>query len=659
MTQANILLVDDQPANLLALEAILGGLGLALVRARSGEEALRHLEGAEFAAVLLDIQMPGLDGFATAGLIRGRERNGRVPILFVTAHEGDRARVERAYALGAVDYLVKPLIPVIVRAKVAGLVELFEKTREVLRQAEELRRWERRGFEERLAEEGVRLRRSEEQFRTLADSIPQLAWMTRPDGHIEWYNRRWYEYTGTSPERMEGWGWQSVHDPAELPRVLANWTAALAAGVPWEDTFPLRRHDGELRWHLSRALPLRDEGGRLVAWFGTNTDIEERRRGVEELRAAKDEAEAALRAKDDFLAVLSHELRTPLTPVLAATSALEGRADLPPGIRDDVGLIRRNVEHEARLIDDLLAMTDLHRGEVRLHMEAVDAHAALRAALESCQAAIESKRLEVSLGLWAGRPHVWADPARLRQVLRNLVDNAARYTPEGGKITLRSADGEAGRLVVQVADTGVGIDPEALPRIFDAFEQSERTVRAGRGGLGLGLSLSRKLVEMHGGRLTAASEGRGRGATFSLELAAIAAGTEIPPAADPATAAGAGRKGLSILLVEDHEDTLRVIARLLGRLGHAVRTARSVGEALESAAGERFDLLVSDIGLPDGSGLDVMRAVKDRYGLRGIALSGFGREADIRRSREAGFQDHLTKPVDFQVLRRKIESLAS
>jgi len=217
MAKANILLVDDRPANLLALEAILDGLGLVPVRARSGEEALRSLKGEEFAAVLLDIQMPEMDGFETATLIRNGARNGRTPILFVTAHEGDRAWVERAYAIGAVDYLVKPLVPAIVRAKVAGFVELFEKTQEVLRQAEELRQWDRRGFEERLAEEGDRLRQSEEKFRTLADSIPQLAWMARPDGHIAWYNRRWYEYTGTPPEQMEGWGWKVPTTPPNCP----------------------------------------------------------------------------------------------------------------------------------------------------------------------------------------------------------------------------------------------------------------------------------------------------------------------------------------------------------------------------------------------------------------------------------------------------------
>jgi len=448
------------------------------------------------------------------------------------------------------------------------------------------------------------------------------------------------------------------------------------------------RKDGSRFWANVVITALRNQAGTIVGFSKVTRDLTERKQAEESLlrsnaelevrvgertteladanavlqkevaekRRAQEAAEAATRAKDDFLSVLSHELRTPLTPVLASTSALEAHPDLDPDLRDDVAIIRRNIEHEARLIDDLLDLTDLLRGEVRLHLEAVDAHTALRAALESRQPIIAAKRIEVTFGLWAGRPLLWADPSRLRQVFWNLLDNAVKHTPEGGKITLRSSNVENGRIVVQVADTGGGIDPEALPRIFDAFEQAERAVRAGKGGLGLGLSLSRRLVEMHGGQLTAASEGRGRGATFTLDLATIAADPERSLARSSAVAAG---QGLSILLVEDHEDTLRIIARLLERQGYTVRPARSVSEALDLAAGERFDLLVSDLNLPDGSGHDVMRFVKERYGLRGIALSGFGREVDIQRSRDAGFQAHLVKPVDIQVLSRKIEAVAT
>jgi two-component system CheB/CheR fusion protein len=412
---------------------------------------------------------------------------------------------------------------------------------------------------------------------------------------------------------------------------------------------------GVTRTLLSTRAPYRDQNGRVVGVIGIARDITLRKQSEEDLRRAKEAAEAGLRAKNDFLAVLSHELRTPLTPVLATATSLETRPDLAPDLRDDIGLIRRNIELEARLIDDLLDLAEVMRGGIRLHHDVIDAHACLRAALEPCQSVIRSKRLEVSFGLWADRHHVDADPVRLRQVFWNLLDNAVKFTPEGGRIALRTDNDAAGRLTVEVADTGVGIAPAALPRVFDAFEQSERIVRRGHGGLGLGLSLSRRLVELHGGTLTAASEGRGRGASFTVVLPTARAAPAA--AAPPPALAEMPRTGLAILLVEDHEDTLLVLARLLRSLGHTVSTARTVGEALGLASRNRFDLLVSDIGLPDGSGLDVMRQVKDRYGLRGIALSGFGRDADIERSREAGFDDHLIKPVDFQALKEKIGSV--
>ena len=400
-----------------------------------------------------------------------------------------------------------------------------------------------------------------------------------------------------------------------------------------------------MRWIRAIGRGFYAKDGTPTRFDGVTMDVTERRRAEEELRRAKEAAEASSRAKDDFLAVLSHELRTPLTPVLVTASALESSPDLTPSVRDDIAMIRRNVELEARMIDDLLDLTRIGRDEVRLRCEVVDVHAALKAALDSCRAQVLAKRLEVELALGAERHHAWADPVRLRRVFGNLLDNAARFTPEGGRISLRTDGDGTGRLTVTVEDTGVGIEPEALGKVFDAFEQAGRTVTRGRGGLGLGLCIARTLVEKHGGTLTASSGGRGKGAAFTLGLTAVpVAPAPAPPAAGPV-------RTLSILLVEDHEDTLRVIARLLKRLGYAVTTARGVVEALGLASRERFDLLVSDIGLPDGSGLDIMREIRDRQGVRGIALSGFGQDADIARSREAGFEDHLVKPVDFDALK--------
>jgi PAS domain S-box-containing protein len=382
--------------------------------------------------------------------------------------------------------------------------------------------------------------------------------------------------------------------------------------------------------------------------------LEERTAQLEERTA---QLEAANRAKDHFLAILSHELRTPLTPVLATISYCEGRPDLPAELRDEIASIRRNVELEARLIDDLLDITRISRGKFDLHREALDAHVMLRAALEVCQGQVEAKGLEVSLALRAKAHHVWADPARMQQVFWNLVQNAVKFTPVGGRISLRSTNVGEGRLVIQVADTGVGIEPEVLPRIFNAFEQGEQTVTRRYGGLGLGLTIARMLMDLHGGSLTAASAGRDRGATFTMELGTVPAPEDRAP--PPELVPRMEGEALKILLVEDNPDTLRAISTLLRARGFVVRAAASAAAAFEATAGERFDLVVCDIGLPDGSGLDVMRHIRDSYGLKGIAFSGYGTYEDVRASREAGFEHHLNKPVNFGVLVDLIRRTAS
>jgi PAS domain S-box-containing protein len=375
-------------------------------------------------------------------------------------------------------------------------------------------------------------------------------------------------------------------------------------------------------------------------------DVTERKRAEEELRRAKEAAEEAGRVKDRFLATLSHELRTPLTPVLATIAYIEQRPGLPEDLREEFASIRRNVELEARLIDDLLDVTRIGQGKLELHREAVNAHATLRAALEVCQGEAEVKGLEVSLALRAKVHHIWADPVRIQQVFWNLIRNAVKFTPAGGCISLRSADAGAGRLVIEVADTGVGIQREAIPRIFDAFEQGGTPVTRRYGGLGLGLAIAKTLVELHGGSLTVTSGGRDSGSLFRIELETIPPPKIHDPPSDPA--AGEGQPNL--LLVEDNSDTRRAIALLLRSSGFTVRTAGSVVEAFAALADERFDLLVSDIGLPDGSGLDIMRHGRARVGLKGIAFSGYGSPGDVRESMEAGFSHHLTKPASLDTL---------
>ncbi|HSI34397.1 MAG TPA: PAS domain S-box protein [Tepidisphaeraceae bacterium] len=376
-------------------------------------------------------------------------------------------------------------------------------------------------------------------------------------------------------------------------------------------------------------------------------------------------AEAANRAKDQFLASLSHELRTPLSPVLLTASSLARDPALPAHLRADMEMVQRSVELEARLIDDLLDHARIARGMLELYREEVDVHALLWRAAETSSAADSyNKHVAVEARLSAGRHIVHADATRLQQVFWNLLRNAVKFTPDGGTVTISTwnvpaaaagdgdgdGDGAGGRLVIEVRDTGIGIDPGALPGIFEAFRQADESIGKRFGGLGLGLAICESLVKMHGGTIRAASDGDGHGSAFTVELPVTAGGGATPVA--PATPVRDAR-ALRILFVEDHAASLQVLTRLLKSLGHEVTAAQNVAEAVAALHGSEaaFDLLLSDLGLPDGSGLDVLREAPPGRVRKAIALTGFGMDEDIRRSMEAGFVRHLVKPVHFEKLK--------
>ncbi len=450
-------------------------------------------------------------------------------------------------------------------------------------------------------------------------------------------------------------------------RASAARDEAMRSGNPYDIEIRVLRPDGTLRWICSsgRREPGSDaRAGRLV---GLVQDITERKQAEEALQrrgaelesartsaeSAKAEAEKANQAKDQFLAVLSHELRTPLTPVLAAVQLLQRRPGVSESAREPLEIIRRNVQLQARLIDDLLDLTRIARGKLELRRKPIDIGTVIERAVETAKPDIDARRLHFGVDMKDAPYWVVGDPSRLQQVVWNLLTNAVKFTPEGGCVGLR-CERTAGQVVIEVSDSGIGVEPNAAERIFDAFEQGGQAITRQFGGLGLGLAIARQLVQMHEGTISVHSEGTNRGATFRVSLPLSSAPLERREQEHTATADGRSRR---ILLVEDNGDTALTMKMLLEAFGYQVEAAGDVKQALQAIDSGPFVLLISDLGLPDGSGIELMQELRRRgHALKGIAVSGYGQEEDTRRSKEAGFSAHLIKPVDVDAL---MESVAA
>jgi PAS domain S-box-containing protein len=528
------------------------------------------------------------------------------------------------------------------------------------------------------------LRESESNLRTLANSIHQLAWMAEPDGFIFWYNQRWYEYTGATPEEMEGWGWQSVHDAEMLPKVLKRWKHSIATGEPFEMEFPLRGADSEFRWFLTRVNPLRDSQGKITRWFGTNTDIhesrkihEERQRLLEREINAREQAEAATRAKDEFLAVLSHELRNPLSSILGYTRITRANAHDAVKVVRNCEIIERSARIQQRLIEDLLDTARIISGKLKIEAAPTDLRLVLEDALAVVRPAAEARQIDLVARLGDEPQRIIGDAARLQQVVWNLLQNAIKFTPEGGRVELRmERDGHRVRLIV--SDTGQGIEPEFLPAVFDRFSQSDMSRTRRHGGLGLGLSLVKQLVELHGGMIEVSSAGVKQGATFTvtLPMSAPQVATYLP--STPAiTEVRVGQEtmpltdlprldGVRVLVVDDQEEARLLVASTLGEWGAVVTTAASGAEARAIMTNAAFDVLVCDISMPDEDGYEVISRIRKLETQRGvplsqrlpaIALTALARAEDRVQALGAGFQMHVAKPVELAELVVVIESL--
>lgn len=487
--------------------------------------------------------------------------------------------------------------------------------------------------------------RVEERFRLLAENMSQFAWMADSTGSIFWYNRRWYDYTGTSFEEMKGWGWQAVHHPAHVEEVTKRFQAAVAAGRPWEDTFPLRSAEGEYRWFLSRALPIRDEEGRIRRWFGTNTDITEERDLAEALREAD-------RRKDAFLATLAHELRNPLAPLRSGLELLGG-APAQDVLDSTVRTMRRHTDQLVRLVDDLIQAARINRGRLELRPRRFDVAEAIEAAVDQTRARFASGPT-LTVHPPPAAVHVVGDPERLSQVMANLLDNAAKFTPREGRVDFEVRV-DHDQWTIEVRDTGVGLDASAREDIFEMFAQVERS---GPGeGLGIGLSLVRHLAELHGGTVEALSDGLGQGTTLRVVLP-NRAGEEVGATAEVAQdGSGAPHK---VLIVDDNTDAAELLCLLVRADGHEVRVAHDGVEACEVAEEFRPALVLMDLGMPRRDGVEAARWIRGRpWGAepRLVALTGWGLEQDRERTRDAGFDGHLVKPVEVSAVKDVLDSL--
>ena len=638
-----VLVVDDDEGILRLARKSLQLAGCRVTLCSDLESARERIAGDEPDLLVLDYQLDGpqtgLDFFR-----RLRAEGVRIPAILVTGFT-DESRVIEALRSGVSDVVPK-----------SGdyLDYLPEAVERVLSQVRL----------QKASAEAVLLRDRELHYRTLSEALPHLVLTCGADGDCDFLSKQWLEYTGLDEGHSYGLAWLEAVHADDREEIRQTWLKAVRSDAgDYRHELRIRRHDGEYRWFDARIVAMRDSNGAVQKWFGSCTDIHPQREAIEERerllaseQAARHAAEEANRAKDRFLAMLSHELRTPLTPVLAGARVLELIPELPGEARSCVLMIRRNVELEARLIDDLLDLTRVANGKLRLSLETVDVHEVIDSVLELFRSEIQVKQQDVHIDKAAQHHYVLADRARLQQMLWNLIRNAAKFTPDGGHIYVRTRD-ERMHVQISVEDTGIGIEPEQIGKLFNAFEQGNQNMTQQFGGLGLGLAITKALTDVHGGTVMAQSPGAHCGATFTITLPTAAKPVEEAAAPAPTVRHPAGP--LTILLIEDHADTAEVMAQLIRSLGHEVTVVGLVADALAATQSITFDLIVSDVGLPDGTGLDFVKSFRGHSDAPAVALTGFGTDEDVRRCLDAGFTSHLTKPVNFGQLEQLIESAAN
>jgi signal transduction histidine kinase/DNA-binding response OmpR family regulator len=678
--QISILIVDDRAPQRRALGVVVENLGAEVVEAASGADALRLVLQRDFAVILLDVNMPGMDGFETASIIRQRKRSEHTPIIFVTAY-GDETHAARGYRLGAVDYIQSPVDAPVLRSKVAVFVELYRRTGEATRYAESLRR--RTAQLRRLADLSMAVHESngvDALLDTVAGAAREIvdAGQVLIETHIDSGSpfarasgdigvRRvvrkpadgdldaplWSELFDSGRRAVRLPGGDGAAAPESYPRMLGGWLAV-----------PLMTRDGRVHGALhvagKRQGEFDDEDEAALLQVAQLTSI------AIENTLFKD-AQEANRIKDQFLATLSHELRTPLQAMLSWGRILREDPTDAELLARGLEVIERSAAAQQKLIDDLLDVSRIVTGKLRLEHEPVALASVIRAALEEARTQADAKGVDLGAELDERLPLLWGDPNRLQQVVSNLLVNGVQFTPKGGRVhvRLRRADDQA---EICVQDSGEGIASEFLPHVFERFRQADSTSTRRHTGLGIGLAIVRHLIEMHGGSVRAESAGKGRGATFValLPLREVAIEPERKPAGSAALAGAVAHslEGLRVLLVDDVDETRECVALILRRRGAEVTSVASAEAAFSALEVSKPDVLVSDIAMPGRDGMSLIKALRGgeqgEHGTRipAAALSAYARPEERQRALSAGFDMHLSKPVREETLVASVLALA-
>ncbi len=508
----------------------------------------------------------------------------------------------------------------------------------------------------RLKQMELALKQSQAEFFQLADAIPQMAWMTRADGYVDWFNHRWYQYTGLSQEDCLGWSWTQCINADDLPKVQAAWEKSIKTGERVDIVAPIRGADGTVRPFLTRALPLKDENGEIVRWFGTNTDISEQQQIQEELRTVAAQLSDADRKKDEFLATLAHELRNPLAPIRMGLELMKMAGDDPELLDETRDTMERQTKQLISLVDDLLDVSRVTRGKLNLRKADVKISDVIKSAVETSKPLIEDSdhQFETAIGKDIT---IHADPNRLAQVVSNLLNNAAKYTPDGGKINLSVDQPSSDQVAIHVRDTGIGIPADMMESIFTMFTQVDRSMERRFAGLGIGLTLVKSLVEMHGGSVSVKSEGQGKGSEFTVTLPVHE--EDQPTLHEDLPTEGFSLKHgkYKVLVVDDNKAAADMLSKMVKMLGNQVETAEDGQQAIEVA--ERFhpEIILMDLGMPKMNGYEAARYIRQQDWGKNvllIALTGWGQQEDRDRTKDAGFDHHLVKPAEPSEIQRLI-----